>query len=154
MTVTVASFRANFPEFANDALYPDAQVTFWLSMATILVGPRWGSLIDFGIQMFMAHNLSLEYGAMQASAGGQAPGQVIGPLSGGSVDKVSYQRDPGAAMDPSNGHWNLTIYGLRYVRMLRMVGAGPVQVGAPTGAECWDNAAWPGPWQSIVPNPS
>lgn len=152
MTVTAASFRAAFPEFANTGNYPDPQVDFWIALGVLLCGPRWGRLLDFGIQLFVAHNLSLEFNAMKAAATNQNPGFVVGPVTGGAVDKVSYQRDPGAAMDPANGHWNLTIYGLRYIRMVRMVGAGPVQVGVPLGA-C-SNGAWPGPWQSLYPNPS
>jgi hypothetical protein len=29
----IATFRADFPEFASVPLYPDAQVTYWLTLA-------------------------------------------------------------------------------------------------------------------------
>lgn len=153
MTVTVASFRVNFPEFASDVTYPDGEVQFWLDLGVLLCGPRWGNLLDYGVQLFMAHNLSLQFNASQSGSSGQAPGSIVGPITSGTVDKVSYSRDPGAAMDPANGHWNLTTYGLRYIRLVRMVGAGPVQVGVPS-ADCAVPGAWPGPWSYNFPNPS
>jgi hypothetical protein len=152
MTVTVASFREAFPEFKNEGTYPDAEVAFWMQLGLLLLNAaRWGSLLDFGHQLFMAHNLSLQFNANLAARTGQNPGFVIGAVTSGSVDKVSYSRDPGQAMDPKNGHWNLSTYGIRYIRLVRMVGAGPMQVGVPLGG---DDAAWSGPWQSLVPNPS
>ena len=39
---------------------------------------------------------------------------------------ISY--DTTAAMEPDAGHWNLTIYGVRYVRLVNMVGAGGMQL--------------------------
>jgi hypothetical protein len=153
MTVTVASFRAAFPAFANDTTYPVPEIEFWLALALLLLNAaRWSTLLDYGQQLFVAHNLSLEYNAKKAALTGQNPGVVVGAVTGGSVDKVSYQRDPGSAMDPKNGHWNLSIYGIRYIALARQIGAGPVHVGVPSPD--MGNTAWPGPWQSIVPNPS
>lgn len=146
MTVTAASFRANFPAFASTTTFPDTEVNFWIALGVLLHDAgRWGNLLDFGIQLFVAHNLSLEAGSNAASAGGQTPGQIQGPLSSATVDKVSYSRDPGAAMDPANGHWNLTTYGLRYIRLVRMIGAGPLQVGVPLyDSSQPDGLGWPG----------
>lgn len=150
MAVTVASFRAAFPVFVQ-ATYPDPQVQFWLDLGAKLVGPRWFTLGDYGVMLFAAHNLSMDT-VLSASAG-QAPGQVLGPMTGAHVDKVGYTRDGGAALLPGAGHWNLSTYGLRFKQMVRMVGAGPVQVGAPSGGNC-NAGAWPGPWQYNFPNPS
>ncbi len=146
MTVTVATFRANFPEFASDTTYPDTEVEFWLGLALLLHDAgRWGNLLDYGVQLFIAHNLSLQAQSAAASGGGQAPGQIQGPLTSASVDKVSYSRDPGAAMDPANGHWNLSTYGLRYIRLVRMIGAGPLQVGVPLYDSSQPSGlGWPG----------
>jgi len=145
MTVTAATFRVNFPAFASTTTFPDSEIDFWISLGVLLHDAgRWGNLLDFGIQLFVAHNLSLEASGATASAGGQAPGQVQGPLTSATVDKVSYSRDPGAAMDPANGHWNLTTYGLRWVRLMRMIGAGPLQVGVPEFDRGLTGGAWPG----------
>lgn len=146
MTVNAASFRATFPDFTDATKFPDPEVDFWLGLGLLLLSAgRWGNLLDYGLQLFVAHNLSLQATSSKASAGGQSPGQIQGPLTSASVDKVSYSRDPGSAMDPANGHWNLSTYGLRYIRLVNMVGAGPLQVGVPL----YDNsqnggAGWPG----------
>jgi len=145
MTVTVSGFRAAFPEFdgPNTNNYPDAEIQFWLDLSGNLFDQgRWGSLLDFGTQLFMAHNLALGFMAKAAAASGQQPGQVTGAVTSASVDKVSYSRDASSVMLTDAGHWNLTTYGLRYKQLVRMIGAGPVQVGTSLS----DNvSAWQGP---------
>lgn len=154
MSVTIASFRGAFPAFKDIQCYPDPEITFWLSLSEKLHDQnRWGDLLDFGKQLFVAHNLSLEFNAKSAASVGNNPGEVIGPTTSGSVDKVSYGRDLGGVMDPKAGHWNLSTYGLRYLRLVRMVGAGPIYAGAPSIAELSQVPnAWPGPYP--WPNPS
>jgi hypothetical protein len=144
MTVTAASFRTAFPAFANTATYPDAQIDFWIALALLMHNAeRWGNLLDYGVMYFVAHNLTLEFNANRAATLGQNPGPVLGAVTSGSVDGSSYSRDPGQAMDPNNGHWNLSVYGLRWKEMQRLVGAGPVQVGVGCTTPSI-SAAWPG----------
>lgn len=148
MTVTVADFRQNFPAFTNDVTYTAAAINFWLSLGAKLISvDRWGDVFDYGLQLFVAHNLTLEYESDKAATTGGKPGQVVGAISSASVDKVSYSRDASSAMDPENGHWNLSTYGLRYIRLVKMMGAGPIQVGVPLGGGSNDYypQAWPGP---------
>lgn len=147
MAVTVPAFRAAFPAFADAAAYPDPEVQFWIDLGYKLHDPyRWGALLDDAVSLFVAHNLALE--AMSSSSGGGGvPGAVVGPVSSASVDKVSYSRDARAALDPKAGHWNLTVWGLRWYRLMRMAGAGPVQVGVPPGGSNYGwgaSAGWPG----------
>jgi hypothetical protein len=148
---SIAAFRDSLPAFADPVLYQSEQIGFWFDLAAVLMSPaRWGTAYDYGARLFVAHNLALDGGA-DGQGGGQGPGAVTGPVTSASVDKVSYSRDPGAAMDPSNGHWNLTTYGLRYARLVRMVGAGPVQVGAPYGpANAGFGPGGLGAWQGVV----
>lgn len=134
MTVTAASFRGAFPEFAATTLYPDLELQFWIDLGALMISvDRWGNVFDYGQQLFVAHNLTLQYVSNKAALTGQKPGQIEGPISSGSIDKVSYSRDASSAMDPKNGHWNLSTYGLRYIRLANMMGMGPVQVGVPLG---------------------
>ena len=142
MTVTAASFRTSFPEFKSTTVYTDASITFWIGLAYQLLGPQWSTLLDYGVQLFVAHNLTLQFASNKAGASGQSPGQIQGPQTAGSVDKVSYSRNPGLVMNPKNGHWNLSTYGLRYIQLVKMVGAGPVHVGA---AADTSGGAWAGP---------
>lgn len=146
--VTVADFRSAFPAFQSPAQWPAPEIQFWLDLGLMLMDPaRWGSVLSYGLQLFVAHNLALGFMSAQGSGGGQAPGQVVGPVSSASVDKVSYSRDPSAAMDPANGHWNLTTYGLRYIRLVKMFGAGPIQVGVPLGGS---NAPYTSAWPGVI----
>lgn len=149
MTTTAATFRGSFPAFANMTTYPDPVVNFWISFALKFLDPgRWGDALDYGIMLFVGHNLSLEFNANAAAKKGQNPGFVTGPVTSGSVDKVSYSRDVSSALDPKNGHWNLSIYGLRYIQLVKMMGAGPVYVGAPAANDSTSayQGAWPGPY--------
>lgn len=146
MAVTPASFRAAFNAFADAARYADDEITYWNSLGLKLhSADRWGELLDDGLMLFIAHNLTLEDASEQAAMKGQAPGAVQGAITSVSVDKVSYARDASSAMELDAGHWNLSTYGMRWIRLSKMIGAGPVQIGAgPDGANI-SAAAWPGP---------
>jgi hypothetical protein len=146
MTVTVASFRVAFPTFADLATYPTPQVQFWLDLGTNLHNAeRWGTLLDPGLQLYIAHQLSIEYQSQKAAKSGQGPGQIAGAITGASVGKVSYSRDATSALNPLDGHWNLSSYGLRWKQLSGLVGAGPIQVGAPSAGEMTAAYGWPGP---------
>lgn len=129
MTVTVASFRSAFPEFADATVYTDASVQMWLSASVSLLSPeRWGDLLDLGTSLFVAHNIVL--GAMNARAAskGGSPGSGGGVTASKAVDKVSVSYDTGAATIEGAASWNLTTYGTRYLQLARMVGAGGLQI--------------------------
>lgn len=149
MTVTASSFRGDFPEFTSTTVYPDTQINFWLGLsAKLLNADRWGDVLDYGSELFVAHNLVLGMLDQRASASGAIPGAVAsGIVSAKSVDKVSVSYDTATAAELDAGHWNLTTYGTRYIRLARLMGAGPLQVGA----GCVDSVsavvgAWPGPY--------
>lgn len=144
MDTTSTAFRKAFPAFMDPSCYPEHEIDYWRQLGTKLLDVnRWGELYSDGLFLFIAHNLTLEAGSKAAAAKGQTPGQVQGPITSASVDKVSYSRDGSSAMEPDAGHWNLTIYGLRYVRLVKMIGAGPVYVG-PTMPAGNGSIAWPG----------
>jgi len=127
--MNVATFRADFTEFANTTNYPDSMITFWLTYAARLVDEtRWGDCYDLGVELFVAHNIVLERDAVRRAAAGATPGQASGPLASKTVDKVSISYDTASAMEPGAGHWNLTVYGQRYARMVQMFGAGGIQL--------------------------
>lgn len=146
MTVTVASFREAFPAFADPAAYTEGEVTFWIAFALLQHNAdRWGNMLDGGVQLFVAHNLSLEYNARLAAKSGQGAGAVVGALTSVTADKVSWTR---AAPDtnPADGHWDLTSYGKRWKQLARMMGAGGIQIGVPSADELRGYGAWPGPY--------
>lgn len=129
MTVTPASFRATFPEFASTTDYPDAQVSFYLGLAAQQLDPvRWDTSLDYGAQLFTAHYLAIGYRDQQAAAVGGAPGVPTGPQASKAVDKVSASYNTQAITYADGGFWNATTYGLRFWQLARLIGAGAVQL--------------------------
>lgn len=132
--ITPDVFRENFPEFANDTSYPDAQVQFWLDVAyKRLPACKWDDLLDLGAQLYTAHNLTLERQAGKAAASGGVPGINSGPINSKSVDKASAGYDSAVASIEGAGNYNITTYGTRFYELMLIVGAGAIQVGTGYG---------------------
>lgn len=152
MTVTVSSFRQHYTEFASGIVYPTTDIQYYLTLAgTVLNASRWASLLDLGTELYIAHNIALEARARKEAANGAPPGGTVGPINNKSVDKVSVGYDTSAGTVEGAGHWNLTIYGTRFIKLARVAGAGPVQ----TSAGCvpaLSGGAWAGPWTSYIPS--
>lgn len=123
---SLATFRADFPEFAA---VDDSRVTFWLTIAgTLLQSDRWGDLLDHGVELFVAHHLAIDAANQRAGAAGGGLGQNSGPVASKAVDKVSVSYDTGAATIAGAGHWNLTTYGTQFYALWRMMGTGGIQL--------------------------
>ena len=154
MTVTNASFRGDYPEFADITAFPDPQINYWLNYAGLsLDAGRWGTWLDMGTELWMAHNLVLESRAIMEATNGATPGITTGAINSKSADKVSVGFDTANSTEEKGGHWNTTIYGTRYIRMARMIGAGPVQIGIGCPVNT-DGTPYAGPWFANFPNPS
>lgn len=124
-----AQLRADFPEFADTAKYPDSAVNLWLNLgAKLLPEDRWCDLLDLGLELFAAHNLAIAADNQLAASVGGAPGQVKGPTTSKSVDKVSVGYDSGAVALTDGGFYNLKTYGIRLLQLARMVGTGGIQL--------------------------
>ena len=137
-------------------MFPDASIQFWLDAASVLLTCRWGSALGIGTVLFVEHNLALEAAAAVPAGSGQSPGMLHGVVSSESVGAVSVAYDTGMAAESDAGHWNLTVYGERFIRMARLIGAGPIQLGVPawaTGCLCglMDPGAWNPSWGSLGP---
>lgn len=130
MTVAPASFRANFPEFADTAIYPDTTVSYWLGIGVKMLSPdRWADLLDHGLELFTAHHIALAAQAVKSSSSGAMPGSNTGVVTGKAVDKVSVSYDAGSTtLDAGAGHWNATTYGVQFLQLVRMAGSGGWQL--------------------------
>ena len=125
----VSQFRQSFPEFDDTTTYPDSLVQFWMTVAVSLVNAeRWGELTDLGIALVTAHHLALAVKDQKMAAVGGVPGQVSGPQSSKAVDKVSASYDTAAVAIKDGGFWNATMYGVRYLSLAMMMGAGGMQL--------------------------
>lgn len=126
-----ATFRADFPEFADTTKYPNSLISFWLGVGAKLLRPeRWVDLLDVGLELFTAHNLVLERQAQISVNGGGVPGMSVGVVNSKQVDKLSVGYDTSIGLDPAAGHWNLTSYGMRFYSLVRLAGMGGTQYGA------------------------
>jgi hypothetical protein len=126
---SLSDFRQTFPEFGDLTIYPDASVTLWLGFATQMVNEtRWGSLYNLGVYLVIAHNLILAARDQASADAGGIAGEMTGPVSSKGVDKVSVSYDTGSATMQGAGAWNLSTYGVRYLQLSRMFGAGGMQL--------------------------
>ncbi|MDN7609903.1 DUF4054 domain-containing protein [Burkholderia multivorans] len=125
----VSQFRQSFPEFNDTTTYPDSLIQFWMTVAVSLVNAdRWGDLTDLGIALVTAHHLALAVNDQKMADVGGVPGQVTGPQSSKAVDKVSASYDTAAVAIKDGGFWNATMYGVRYLSLAMMMGAGGMQL--------------------------
>lgn len=123
-----ATFRTNFPEFADTTIYPTPTINFWLSVAEKLVNAdRWYDLYDQGVQLFVAHHLAIATRNVKTAGAGGIPGSVQGAQTSKSVDKVAVSYDASKVQYDDAGFWNMTTYGLQYWNLVMMVGAGGIQ---------------------------
>lgn len=127
--ITVADFRGMFPEFSDSSVYLDEIVLPWLTLATGLLDPnRWGSMYNMGIALFTAHELALgQQAAITASRGG-VPGLYVGMMTSKSINGVAVSYSPGLAALKDAGDFNLTTYGMRFIRFAWMFGSGGVMI--------------------------
>lgn len=122
-------FVTDFPEFDNTTMYPTDVIAFQIGIATLLLNAnRWGSMLNYGIELYVAHNLVLAAQAAEDSAVGNTPGEMTGPTSEKGVDKVSISFDTQSAALTDGGFWNLTRYGVQYLQLARMMGAGGIEL--------------------------
>lgn len=137
-------FRNLQPAFVDATTYTDEAITYWITIADLMVNSsRFKSVTDLAKGLFIAHHLALEVRSQQEAEVGGIPGRQSGPIaskSGGSID-ISY--DNASVLNPRDGHWNLTVFGTRFIGLVRVYCAGPVQVGVGE-APAFNGGAWPG----------
>lgn len=132
MSVTPASFRAQFEEFADPQAYSDAAIGAWTTVALNLLDPnRWDTMLDYGTSLYVAHRLVLMQRGKAANAAGAIPGEVKGPSTAKGVDKVSQSFDTKAVTLEGAGFYNSTTYGIELWQLMLQFGAGPLQMTNP-----------------------
>lgn len=160
MTITPQSFRVDYPEFRDAGKYSDAGIQLHVAVAGMLLNQQlWGpsaptatnpptTIYDVGVGLFVAHNLTLEIQQIKASNNGAAPGVTTGAISSKSVNGVSQNYDTAAGIDEGASHWNLTVYGIRFIRLCKQFGAVPFIAAGNIVPNDWSTTstpAWPGP---------
>lgn len=131
----VTAFRDHYDEFSDQDTWPDKVLTRALEDGDDETGKRWGaykprSLKLRGMFAFAAHRLvTSRINAAVTESGGLAV--VANAVAGKSVadESVSYAV-PTQTMDERirNGDMTLTAYGLEFLRLRKMAGAGALCV--------------------------
>ncbi len=134
---------------------------FWGASSVLPSSPPT-TLADFATEMWVAHQLVLEKQAVDAARTGGDPGTKIGIISSKSVNGVSVGFDigsiTGGKMQADAGYYNQTIYGIRFYRLMKIRGSGPIQIGIGQSPPflffqndglLGSGNAWAGPWPGI-----
>lgn len=125
------TFRASFPEFSDATAYPDSQINFWIGIAPLYLNPCVYTdqpTLDFVTQLFIAHNITISKLNQFAAQVGGVPGALTGPTTSKTVDKVSYASAAQLVTLDNGGAWNLSQYGVQFLTIARMWGAGGRQL--------------------------
>jgi len=122
----VETFRQHLPEFGDSVQFPDSTVSRWIDVAVLQLRPEaWGQMLEFGIELFVAHNLVIQQKARKSF------GTLEGPTSSKTIGPVSVSRDVSSVTFADAGLYNSTSYGVQFWQMARMAGMGGAQL---TGA--------------------
>lgn len=123
-----STFRALLPEFDDTKKYKTATINVWINQGSATVnGAALSGRRDLVLAYYVAHHLVLGERNKAAAKRG-APGQATNVISGKNAGGLSLTYDTTIASDEGAGHWNLTDYGKRYWKMVRMAGAGGAQI--------------------------
>ena len=153
ITITYSQFILDFPEFnsplqANPAFpqFVEGQFNYYFNLAQLLIDPqnRVNDFVNQLAELFIAHHLVLEALSLNEMNFGGVPGVAKGAIAGKSAGDVAISYAPQATLELDGGHWNYTIYGQRFLRLARIAGAGPVQVGPPGCGPNYNGSGWPG----------
>lgn len=120
--ITAARFVEILPEFAP---VPSGNYEPWVTFSQSHVDPgQWADLYEMGAAFWIAHQVAM--GKAAAKSGGA--GTVSGPMTTKRVDKVAAGYDTSAVTIAGAGSYNATSYGIRFLELQRLIGAGPIVV--------------------------
>lgn len=124
--MTVEAFRETFPEFTADK-YPDAAVKIRL-----LLADKFFAVDRFDDAQVRAHVVGLYAAHYLAAYGSSASGctgaGTMGVVSSKSVDGASVSYDTSTGTEEGAGFWNITLYGRELYQLMRIFGAGGIQI--------------------------
>lgn len=127
--VTLKQFRLMFRAFRDSSVYPDEAVQPLLDLACVSLNRnQWRQFYRRGIGLYVAHMLSIgRMNELTAERGG-APGFGVGMIASKAINGVSVSYNTGVSIFDGAGDLNLTIYGQEFMRLVKIVGMGPVLV--------------------------
>lgn len=127
--LTVQQFRELFPSF-NEDQYPDLAVESRIELAELFFSKKiWKpeKVRIHAVGLYTAHYLAA-YGSASSGGSGKTAGSAMGVVSSKSVDGASISYDTGSTVEQGAGFWNSTPYGRELYQLMRVFGAGAVQL--------------------------
>lgn len=122
-------FRTNFPEFSDATKYPDSMLTYWGTVAEIMVIQCiWKKMWPTGVSLYVAHQITLAAQNAKAGAIGGTPGISGGVPNTKTVGSVTVGFDSVVTSETGAGFWNLTNYGKQFYHLVQIFGAGCIQL--------------------------
>lgn len=104
-------------------------LTFWATLAeSLLLEDIWQDTYEFAVKLYVAHEVAIAANNLKASQGSGTPGTFGGIASQKAVGGASISYDQSTTTEKNAGWWNMTIYGRQLYRLIRMFGAGCVQL--------------------------
>lgn len=123
------AFRVNFPEFADTVAYPQSQIDFWAGLGALLIRPSiWKNAWQQGMSLYVAHEITIAGQNSKIAASGGMPGTSGGIANTKTVGSATVGYDSQSTSEENAGYWNLTNYGKQFYRLVRIFGAGCVQL--------------------------
>ena len=128
-TTWTEQFRLDFPEFTDESVYSNDMINFWygIGIKTLNVN-RWGDRINYGLELFVAHNICLQVLDSKTALASGVPGTGSGVISGQGAGGINVSIDSQASIENGGGAYNLSVYGTRFIRLSRLMGIGGLQL--------------------------
>lgn len=125
----IAEFRLVFSEFADENVFPQSTIYFWMNLAQkICSEERFGDVYKQALFLLTAHKLSIWFSAQKSAQSGNY-GKTAGQVQSKSVGGASITY----ATASDNGNWSegdliLTAYGRAYLELCAMLCQGVIQL--------------------------
>lgn len=127
----IVAFRQGFPEFSDTTCFPSSQINFQSTIATELMNQcawRDQTMLNYAIQLYVAHTLTLASQNQKIVAAGGTPGTFGGIANSKTVGGVSVGYDSASTSEQGAGWYNLTNYGKQLYHLIKLFGAGAIQL--------------------------
>lgn len=130
---TVATFRANMPAFTAQIISDEILASYVTMAHSIVKEARWHSLWVTGMNLFIAHFVTL---FLQMPEAGMTKEELLnaskvgGSISSKTVGPISVSYDNTQATQDLNGWaaWKLTTYGVQFASLAKMLGKGGMYI--------------------------
>ena len=101
----------------------------WYGLAEVQVRQCvWKSQTNLGRSLYVAHEITISAQNKKSAMVGGTPGTSGGIANTKTVGGVSVGYDAATTTEKDAGWWNRTTYGQQFIRLVRIYGAGAIQL--------------------------